>query len=216
MNPVRIKICGITNEEDAAAAVRAGADALGFIFYVGSPRCVEPGRAAEIVAGLPPFVVPVGVFVNAAAGDVDGICETAGIRVVQLHGDETPGFCGTLGRPVIKAFRVRDASWKSDAAAYPVGAVLLDTYAEDRYGGTGTTFDWRLVEGSPHRVILSGGLNPDNVAEAVRSVRPYGVDTGSGVEREPGRKDHEKIRAFVESARRTKSARRSESARRTV
>jgi len=202
-NSVRIKICGITNETDAAAAVHAGADALGFIFYKGSPRCVAPGRAAEIVAGLPPFVVPVGVFVNAAADEVDGICKTAGIQVVQLHGDEPPGFCEALGRPVIKAFRVRDASWKSDAADYPVGAVLLDTYAEDRYGGTGATFDWRLVEGSPHPVILSGGLNPDNVAEAVRSVRPYGVDTGSGVEREPGRKDHGKIRAFVEAARRT-------------
>ncbi|MDE2970857.1 MAG: phosphoribosylanthranilate isomerase [Acidobacteriota bacterium] len=202
MNTVRIKICGITNEADAAAAVRAGADALGFIFYRGSPRCVAPERAAEIVAGLPPFVVPVGVFVNAAAGDIDGICEAAGIRVVQLHGDEPPGFCEALARPVIKAFRVRDASWTADAAAYPVGAVLLDTFAEDRYGGTGTTFDWRFVEDSPHRVILSGGLNPDNVAEAVRNVRPYGVDTGSGVEREPGRKDHSKIRAFVEAARR--------------
>ncbi|MXZ74958.1 MAG: phosphoribosylanthranilate isomerase [Gemmatimonadetes bacterium] len=203
MSTVRIKICGITNEGDAAAAVRAGADALGFIFYTGSPRYVAPERAAEIVAGLPPFVVPVGVFVNAAAGDVDEICEAAGIQVVQLHGDEPPGFCDAMKRPVIKAFRVRDASWKSDAAAYPVGAVLLDTFAEDRYGGTGTTFDWRFVEDSPHRVILSGGLNPDNVAEAVRSVRPYGVDTGSGVEREPGRKDHGKIRDFVEAARRT-------------
>lgn len=202
MNTVRIKICGITNEADAAAAVRAGADALGFIFYGGSPRCVALERAAEIVAGLPPFVVPVGVFVNAAADDVDGICEAAGIRVVQLHGDEPPGFCEALKRPVIKAFRVRDASWKSDAAAYPVDAVLLDSFAEDRYGGTGTTFDWRFVEDSPHRVILSGGLNPDNVAEAVRSVRPYGVDTGSGVERDPGRKDHGKIRAFVAAARR--------------
>ncbi|MDE2728094.1 MAG: phosphoribosylanthranilate isomerase [Gemmatimonadota bacterium] len=202
MSTVRIKICGITNEGDAAAAVRAGADALGFIFYTGSPRYVAPERAAEIVAGLPPFVVPVGVFVNAAAGDVDEICEAAGIQVVQLHGDEPPGFCDAMKRPVIKAFRVRDASWKSDAAAYPVDAVLLDTFAEDRYGGTGTTFDWRFVEDSPHRVILSGGLNPDNVAEAVRSVRPYGVDTGSGVEREPGRKDHGKIGAFVEAARR--------------
>ncbi|MCY3556289.1 MAG: phosphoribosylanthranilate isomerase [Gemmatimonadetes bacterium] len=202
MNSVRIKICGITNEADAAAAVRAGADALGFIFYEGSPRCVTPGRAAEIVAGLPPFVVPVGVFVNASADDVDGICGAVGIQVVQLHGDEPPGFCEALGRPVIKAFRVRDASWKSDAEGYPVDAVLLDTYAEDRYGGTGATFDWWLVEGSPHRVILSGGLNPDNVAEAVSCVRPYGVDTGSGVEREPGRKDHGKIRDFVEAVRR--------------
>ena len=201
MNSVKIKICGITNVADATAAVRAGADALGFIFYKGSPRYAEPGRVAEIVAGLPPFVVPVGVFVNAAVDEVEDICETTGIQVAQLHGDESPGFCSKLDRSVIKALRVRDESWKSDAATYDVGAVLLDTFAEDRYGGTGLTFDWRLVEGSLHRVILSGGLNPHNVAEAVRRVRPYAVDTGSGVEREPGRKDHGKIRAFVEAAR---------------
>ncbi len=201
MNTVKIKICGITNEADASAAVHAGADALGFIFFRGSPRYVEPERVAGIVGGLPPFVVPVGVFVNASVDEVDEVCENTGIQVAQLHGDESPDFCCKVGRPVVKALRVRDASWKSDAAAYAVGAVLLDTYAEDRYGGTGVVFDWRLVEGSPHRVILSGGLNPMNVAEAVRSVRPYGVDTGSGVEREPGRKDHGKIRAFVEAAR---------------
>ena len=153
------------------------------------------------MGGLPPFVVPVGVFVNASVDEVDEVCEITGIQVAQLHGDESPDFCSKVGRPVVKALRVRDASWKSEAAAYAVGAVLLDTYAEDRYGGTGIVFEWQLVEGSPHRVILSGGLNPMNVAEAVRSVRPYGVDTGSGVEREPGRKDHDKIRAFVEAAR---------------
>jgi len=202
MHTVKIKICGITNEADALAAVHAGADALGFIFYRGSPRYVEPERVAGIVGGLPPFVVPVGVFVNASVDEVDEVCEKTGIQVAQLHGDESPDYCRRVARPVVKALRVRDESWKSDAAAYAVGAVLLDTYAEDRYGGTGTVFDWRLVEGSPHRVILSGGLNPMNVAEAVRSVRPYGVDTGSGVEREPGRKDHGKIRAFVEAVRR--------------
>ena len=201
MNPVRIKICGITNEGDAAAAVSAGADALGFIFYEGSPRYVVPERAARIVAGLPPLVVPVGVFVNAPVEGVNEICETSGLQVAQLHGNESPGYCCRLNRPVIKVFRVKDTTWKSDAEAYEVRAVLLDTFAEDLYGGTGVTFDWRFVEGSPHRVILSGGLNPDNVAEAVRRVGPYGVDTGSGVEREPGRKDHEKIRAFVEAVR---------------
>ena len=201
MNPVRIKICGIMNEGDAAAAVNAGADALGFIFFEGSPRYVEPERAARIVAGLPPFVVPVGVFVNGPVEEVNEICETSGLQVAQLHGNETPEYCSLLNRPVIKVFRVKDATWKSDAEAYDVGAVLLDTFAEDLYGGTGVTFDWRLVEDSPRRVILSGGLNPDNVAEAVRRVGPYGVDTGSGVEREPGRKDHEKIRAFVEAVR---------------
>ncbi len=203
MITVRIKICGITNEADAAAAVHAGADALGFIFYEGSPRFVEPARVADIVAGLPPFVVPVGVFVNAPVGVVGEVCGTTGIHVAQLHGDESPGFCRELDRPVIKALRIRDESWRSDAAGYPVSAVLLDTFAENRYGGTGRTFDWQLVESSPHRVILSGGLNPDNVAEAVRRVHPYGVDTGSGVEREPGRKDHAKIQAFVEAARRS-------------
>ena len=203
MNSIKIKICGITNEADAAAAVHAGTDALGFNFYEGSPRYVEPGLVADIVAGLPPFVVTVGVFVNAPLGAVREVCGATGIQVAQLHGDESPGFCRELDRPVIKALRVRDESWRSDAAGYPVSAVLLDTFVEDRYGGTGRTFDWRLVENSPHRVILSGGLNPDNVAEAVRKVRPYGVDTGSGVEREPGRKDHGKILAFVESARRS-------------
>ncbi len=203
MNTVRIKICGITNEADAAAAVHAGVDALGFNFYEGSPRYVEPARVAGIVAALPPFVVPVGVFVNAPLGLVREVCGTTGIQVAQLHGDETPGYCRELDRPVIKALRVRDESWRSDAASYPVSAVLLDTFAEDRYGGTGRTFDWGLVESSPHRVILSGGLNPDNVAEAVLTVRPYGLDTGSGVEREPGRKDHTKIQAFVEAARRS-------------
>ena len=201
MNTVKIKICGITNEADASAAASAGADALGFIFYGGSPRFVTPERVAGIVDGLPPFVVPVGVFVNASLVEVEEVCEHTGIRVAQLHGDESPGFCSKTARPVIKALRVRDESWKTDAAAYAVGAVLLDTYAEDRYGGTGATFDWRFVKGSPHRVILSGGLNPLNVAEAVRSVRPYGVDTGSGVERKPGLKDHGKIRAFVQAAR---------------
>ncbi len=201
MNSVRVKICGITNEADAAAAVREGVDALGFIFYEGSPRYVEPERVACIVAGLPPFVVPVGVFVNASIDEVDEICTHAGIRVAQLHGDESPAFCRKLDRPVIKALRVRDDSWISDASTYALGAVLLDTFADGRYGGTGVAFDWRLAEGSPHRIILSGGLNPDNVAEAVRRVRPYAVDTGSGVEREPGYKDHEKVRAFVAAAR---------------
>ena len=202
MNTVKIKICGITNEADALAAVHAGADALGFIFYKDSPRYVEPERVAGIVAELPPFVVPVGVFVNASVEEVNEVCETTGLQVAQLHGNESPGFCDRLDRPVIKVFRVKDETWKSEAAAYSVGAVLLDTFAEDLYGGTGVTFDWRFVEGSPHRVILSGGLNPDNVAEAVHRVRPYGVDTGSGVEREPGRKDHQKIRSFVEAVRR--------------
>ncbi len=202
MNTVKIKICGITNEADALAAVHAGADALGFIFYRGSPRYVEPERVAGLVAELPPFVVTVGVFVNAPVEVVNEVCGTTGLQVAQLHGNESPGFCDRLDRPVIKVFRVKDETWKTEAAAYSVGAVLLDTFAEDRYGGTGVTFDWRFVEGSPHRVILSGGLNPDNVTEAVQRVRPYGVDAGSGVEREPGRKDHRKIRSFVEAVRR--------------
>jgi phosphoribosylanthranilate isomerase len=195
---VRIKICGITNEEDAAAAVEAGADALGFIFYEPSPRYVPPERVRPITGALPPFVTTVGVFVNVPCSQLNEIAQICGLHAVQLHGDESPDYCRMVERTVIKAFRVKDASWREEARRYKVHAMLLDTHAPDRYGGTGQTFDWALVAASPHPVILSGGLNADNVQEAVRRVRPYGVDVGSGVERAPGRKDHAKIRAFVE------------------
>ena len=201
MNSVKVKICGITNESDATAAVHAGADALGFIFYEGSPRYIKPERAAKIVARLPPFVITVGVFVNMPAEVIQEVQGTTGIHVVQLHGDESPEFCKKLDGPVIKALRVRDESWRVEAETYPVSALLLDTFVETQYGGTGKTFDWQLVKNSPYRIILSGGLNPRNLAQAARIVRPYGIDTGSGVELEPGLKDHKKMEDFLETAR---------------
>lgn len=199
LDRVRVKICGITNEEDALAAVEAGADAVGFIFYERSPRFVQPDRVRQIVSALPPFVATVGVFVNEAADRINETIRVCGLSAAQLHGDESPEYCTTITGVWIKAFRVQDASWREVAAKYPVQAVLLDTYAPDKYGGTGRTFDWNLVSGSPLPIILSGGLNPENVAEAIRQACPYAVDTSSGVEREPGRKDHDRVRAFVEA-----------------
>lgn len=201
MNHVRVKICGITNEADALAAVAAGADALGFIFYEHSPRYSPPERVLQIVSALPPFITTVGVFVNEAANRVNEIVRMCGLSATQLHGDESPEYCTTINGARIKAFRVQDASWRDAAAAYPAQAVLLDAYASDKYGGTGRTFDWDLVSESPLPVILSGGLSPENVSEAIRQARPYAVDTSSGVEREPGRKDHDRVRAFVETVR---------------
>lgn len=201
----RVKICGITNREDAMAAVEEGADALGFIFFAPSPRYVTPEQAESIILDLPPFVAPVGVFVNETAAVVNAIARQCRLHAVQLHGDESPDFCRHIERNVIKVFRVKDDSWIHAAVPYRTSAVLLDTYAEERYGGTGQTFDWRLIAAISQRVILSGGLTPDNVQDAIRRVRPYAVDASSGVEAEPGVKDHEKIRAFVEAVRKADS-----------
>lgn len=195
----RIKICGITTRDDADAAVAAGADALGFILFEKSPRYTSPERVQDIVAGLPPFVTTVGVFVNTPAEQVNAVSRNCGLHAVQLHGDETPRFCEQIEGTVIKVFRVQDARWREAAAPYRVHALLFDTFEPDRYGGTGKTFDWNLISHTPHRLILSGGLNPENVQEAIRHVRPYGVDTSSGVEAEPGRKDHRKVQDFVDA-----------------
>ncbi|MEE2708448.1 MAG: phosphoribosylanthranilate isomerase [Gemmatimonadota bacterium] len=195
----RIKICGITTLEDADAAVAAGADALGFILFEKSPRYTSPERVQDIVARLPPFVTTVGVFVNKPAEQVNAVAQNCGLHAVQLHGDETAPFCEQIEGTVIKVFRVKDAKWREAAAPYRVHAVLLDAYEPDRYGGTGKKFDWNLISHSHHRLILSGGLNPQNVQEAIRHARPYGVDTSSGVEVEPGRKDHSKIKDFVDA-----------------
>lgn len=196
-----IKICGITNVEDARTAVDAGADALGFILFEQSPRSIHPERVKEIVSCLPPFVVTVGVFVNEPAERVNEVARFCQLHAVQLHGDEPPGLCEQVERPVIKAIRVQDESWKAVAVAYRVSAFLLDTYAPDRFGGTGRTFDWSVVIGTPYRIILSGGLTPENVGDAVRRVGPYAVDTSSGVEQRPGIKDHGKVRAFIQAVR---------------
>lgn len=201
---VKIKICGITNTDDAMAAVDLGADALGFNFYKKSPRYIDPQKAAEIITQLPPFIVPVAIFVNEREDRILETLKTACIHGVQLHGDETPEFCQRFGNHVIKAFQVKDKESLKHMSHYRVSAYLLDSYREGLRGGTGTTFDWHLavVAKTFGRIILAGGLNPDNVAEAVKLVQPYGVDVTGGVEREQGIKDHGKLKKFITEVRR--------------
>ncbi len=206
---VQIKICGITNLEDALEAVAAGAHALGFNFYRRSPRFIEPAAVRKIVELLPMDLLTVGVFVNEAEPDtVVRIADEAGVGAVQLHGDESPDYCGALsGRLVIKALRVGAGYVPEQAMRYPVDAILLDAFdASDsgKRGGTGQTCDWtlaRLTRELVPKLFLAGGLAPENVAEAIAAVGPYGVDAASGLEISPGRKDGARMRAFVAAAR---------------
>ncbi len=199
--PVRVKICGITRGEDALAAVESGADALGFVFYSGSPRHIRLEAARDIIRELPPFVTTVGVFVDEDPSTISEIVEAAGIDVVQLHGGEPEEVCRLWPR-VIKAFRVRELTDLDAVARYRVSAYLLDTYSPDMPGGTGQVFNWDIALEAKRfgPVVLAGGLTPENVDRAVRWVRPYGVDVSSGVEREKGVKDEEKVRLFIERA----------------
>jgi len=199
---VKVKICGNTNLDDTMAAVQAGADAVGFVFYKKSPRAVEPKMAAEIISRVPPFVVPVGVFVNEELGTVRRILKDCNIPLAQLHGDESPQYCAELGRSVIKAIRLRDRGDLERMTSYQVAGFVLDAFVEGVPGGTGVTIDWDLAGEAQvvGPIILAGGLTPDNVLEAVRQARPYGVDVSSGVEASPGRKDHVKVRAFIANA----------------
>lgn len=201
---IKIKICGITNLEDALYATECGADSLGFNFYKKSPRSIEPRKAAEIIAQLPPFVMPVGVFVNEHEDTIREIHQSTCIQAVQLHGDESPEFCQRFGGRVIKAFQIRDKESLKTMAHYRVGAFLLDSYRKGVRGGTGTAFDWHLavVAKTFGKIILAGGLTPENAAEAVKLVQPYAVDIASGVEREPGLKDHAKVKKFIAEVRR--------------
>jgi phosphoribosylanthranilate isomerase len=201
---IKIKICGITNLEDALASADAGADALGFNFYKKSPRCIEPEKAAEIIAQLPPFVMPVGIFVNEREDKIREIQQLTCLQALQFHGDESPEFCQRFGARVIKAFQVKNKESLKNMAHYHVGAFLLDSYRDGIRGGTGVTFDWHLavVAKTFGKVILAGGLTPENVAEAVKLVQPYGVDVAGGVEKEKGIKDHIKIRKFITEVRR--------------
>ncbi len=203
-NQSRLKICGITNLEDALKAAELGADALGFIFYKGSPRHISPRTASLIIRELPPFVVPVGVFVDEEPEKVKAIAAETGISTVQLHGYETPEYCESLGLKVIKAIRIKERSDIMRLRPYNVAAFLLDTFREGVPGGTGETFDWQIaIEAKAlGRVILSGGLNPENVREAIERVRPYAVDASSGLEEKPGKKDHRKLEKFMEQAER--------------
>lgn len=201
---IAVKICGITRPEDALAAARAGAHAIGLVFYARSPRHVTPARAAEIIRVLPPFVTTVGLFVDAQPQEVRAVLAEAPVGLLQFHGDETPEFCRQFGQPYIKAMRMRAGVDLLQYARdyHDAKALLLDHYVEGLHGGSGVAFDWSLIpRGLPLPVILSGGLTPENVRDAVRRVRPSAVDVSSGVESAKGVKDAAKIAAFIRGAR---------------
>lgn len=201
---VRSKICGITRVQDALAAVEAGADAIGLVFYAKSPRAVSVEQAAAIVQALPPFVTCVGLFVNMARDDVQAVLQRVPLDLLQFHGDESPVDCEGYGRPYIKALRVRPGEDLAATMALYAGArgILLDTFVEGVPGGTGAAFDWSLVPPDVAKpIILAGGLEASNVAAAIRQVRPYAVDVSGGVEASKGIKDADKIRAFVQAVR---------------
>jgi phosphoribosylanthranilate isomerase len=199
--PVQVKVCGLTNLDDALAAVDAGAAALGFNFFARSPRFVEPAQAAHIVSRLPPGICAVGVFVDLPRERVAAIAAEVGITALQFHGDEPPASCRGWTQKVIKAIGVRDAAAAVKARAYDVDFILADAYVEGQPGGTGRRIGLELLEGFERpRLILAGGLNPENVAEAVRAVRPFAVDVASGIERAPGKKDWDLMRRFIAHA----------------
>jgi phosphoribosylanthranilate isomerase len=204
MTRTRVKICGITRAEDARDAARCGADAIGLVFYAPSPRALVAQRAAELVQSLPPFVNTVGLFVNPRPEEVEGVLSEVRLDLLQFHGDETPEECARFGVPFIKAVRVRPGT---DLLQYArtyerARGLLLDAFVAGTVGGTGQTFDWNGVPaGLPVPVILSGGLDADNVAAAIRAVRPWAVDVSSGVESAKGIKDTAKITRFIRGVR---------------
>lgn len=200
---MRVKICGVTGLEDGQLAAELGASAIGLVLWPGSPRYVETAKAKAIVAALPPFVSVVGVFVN-QQDDAERLACEIGLTAVQFHGDEPPGSYRAFPLRVIKAVTVRDASAREEAAAVPATAtVLLDSHDRVKRGGTGRVVDWSIAAmiARERRVILSGGLTPENVTEAVGAVRPYAIDVSSGVESAPGRKDPAKLRALFAALR---------------
>jgi phosphoribosylanthranilate isomerase len=200
MSAVRSKICGITRIEDALAAVEAGADAIGLVFYAKSPRAVSVQQARAIIAALPPFMTTVGLFVNASRCEVNETLDAVPLDLLQFHGDETPEQCEGYHRPYIKALRVQSGEQIAEACRHYRNArgLLLDAYVEGVPGGTGETFDWAMIpERLEKPIILAGGLTSANVAQAIAQVRPYAVDVSGGVEKGKGIKDREKILAFV-------------------
>ena len=197
-----VKICGITSMQDAEAAVEAGADSLGFVFWPRSPRFINPDRARAIVSCLPPFVVPVGVFVNQPAAHVRGVAALVRLGALQLHGDEDLLYVAGMDYPVIKAVSIEGGDETDRIDIWPRRTtLLLDVYDAVNRGGTGRTIDWSAAApiAARRRTLLAGGLTPDNVAQAVARVQPYGIDVSSGVERSPGVKDHARIRALFEA-----------------
>ncbi|KAA0875856.1 phosphoribosylanthranilate isomerase [Nitrincola tapanii] len=196
----RVKICGITRLQDALAAVEAGADALGFVFYPPSPRAVTPAQAAEIIAALPPFVTTTALFVNAQRNEIDEVVALTQVDLLQFHGDETPEFCQSVQKPFIRALRVKpETDLQAAAQDYAAArALLLDTYVAGVPGGTGAVFDWQLIpETLRPKIVLAGGLTPQSVAQAVAQIRPWAVDVSGGVEQAPGIKDAQKIQEFI-------------------
>ncbi|MGH8508096.1 MAG: phosphoribosylanthranilate isomerase [Gammaproteobacteria bacterium] len=201
---VRVKICGITRGRDAWAASEQGADAIGLVFYSSSPRAVNIDQAFEILAGLPPFLTRVGLFVDAKEDKIRAVLERISLDVLQFHGDEPPGYCRMFGKPYVKAIRVREgvdlhALCRNYADA---SALLLDSFVPGLPGGTGQIFDWAAIpQQLPKPIILAGGLSPDNVTSAIAAARPYAVDVSGGVESTKGIKDEEKLRQFMRSVR---------------
>jgi phosphoribosylanthranilate isomerase len=200
---VRVKICGITKWEDAKLCAELGTHAIGLNFYEASPRCITPFAATEILRRLPPFIAPVGIFVNWSAAPVLALCKALRLSAAQLHGDETTQIVDSVSRhlPVIKALRLGQGTTAPDFGRYrSASAFLLDSSQTGQYGGSGTTGNWHIARtaAQTQRIILAGGLNPENVAEAIRIVRPYAVDVASGVEARPGKKDPFKLRVFFD------------------
>jgi phosphoribosylanthranilate isomerase len=200
---VKVKICGMTNREDALVAADAGADAIGFIFYEKSPRFVSIPAAAKIVPALPPHLIKVGVFVNAPEDFVLEAITNCGLNLLQFHGDEAPDYCVQFGLMSMKAFQIRDNSSLAALTNYKTDAWLLDAHSPDQLGGTGQSFNWDLaIQAQQHGkpIFLAGGLTPENVSQAIAYVHPYAVDVSSGVEKSPGKKDHEKVKNFIGAA----------------
>jgi phosphoribosylanthranilate isomerase len=201
--PVKVKICGITNYEDAKFCLDAGADMLGFNFYEKSSRYIEPGKAFEIINKLPGFVDIAGVFVNPDIDLIKEVAQDGLVNWVQLHGDEEPGFCDMIhwdNVRTMKAIRVKDEEDIKRMDDYHTDAILLDSYSDELYGGTGKRFDWELLDVLTRRIYLAGGIGPENAANAVRT-GVYGIDVCSMVEAEPGKKDHEKVSKLFDAVR---------------
>ena len=201
---VKVKICGLTNYRDAAAAVDLGADLLGFNFYPESPRFITPEQAAQIINKLPAFIHVAGVFVNASLDQIKEAISECNLDWVQLHGDESPEFCESLlsiNVRTMKAIRVKDQEDIERAESFFTDAVLLDAFDPEKYGGTGLTFDWNIIGHISKRIFLAGGINPDNVAAAIE-LGVYGIDVCSGIEARPGKKDHRKMKKLFENIQR--------------